>query len=131
MAVRMMTYLGLLYEALIKAKIIKRGDLLPRIYAVVFYTGPGRWTAPWNLAELLAEAPVGWDQLGPSLSYFFVDECTVPEEEMDNNNPVTFLMRMGRAQNPENLKVLIDLLKERLSDKEFPELRKAFAGLIC
>jgi hypothetical protein len=36
----------------------------------------------------------------------------VPEEELDIDNPVTILLRLGQAPNPENLKILIDLLKK-------------------
>ena len=39
MAVRVMTYVGLLYEDLIRRKVLKRGDPLPAVLPIVVYNG--------------------------------------------------------------------------------------------
>ena len=45
MAVRVMVYLGLLYQDLIKTKQLTRTGRLPPVLPVVLYNGKPRWTA--------------------------------------------------------------------------------------
>jgi predicted transposase YdaD len=40
MAVRIMTYIGLLYQDLIKSVHVKSGDMLPSVFPLVLYSGP-------------------------------------------------------------------------------------------
>ncbi len=45
MAVRIMTYVGLLYQDLIRAKQVLPGKKLPPVLPIVLYNGDAKWTA--------------------------------------------------------------------------------------
>ena len=53
MAVRLLTYVGLLYEDLLKSGEIGPGDPLPPVLPVVIYNGSDPWTAKTDLAEMI------------------------------------------------------------------------------
>ncbi len=46
MPVRIMTYIGLLYQDLIKTKTVLPGEKLPPVLPIVLYNGASRWHAP-------------------------------------------------------------------------------------
>ena len=55
MAVRMLTYVGLLLEEIIRKEKLEPGDRLPVVLPVVLYNGKRSWRAPLDLASLFAE----------------------------------------------------------------------------
>ena len=59
MAVRVMVYLGLLYQDLIKTKQLTQTGRLPPVLPVVLYNGKPRWTAAEEIAELIEAVPGG------------------------------------------------------------------------
>jgi predicted transposase YdaD len=73
MALRLMVYVGLLYQRLIDEKQIRPGDFLPPVLPNVLYNGTRRWSAPRDVAELVVECP---DELAchrPQMRYFLLD----------------------------------------------------------
>ena len=57
MAVRMMTYVGLLYQDLIRRGDALKGKMLPPVLPIVLYNGDAKWTAATDIAELIPKAP--------------------------------------------------------------------------
>jgi len=57
MALRLMTYVGLLYQDLIKSGQLLQGQRLPPVFPVVIHNGATPWKAPLELEELVASAP--------------------------------------------------------------------------
>lgn len=57
MAVRIMTYVGLLYQDLIKQKQNLSKRRLPPVLPIVLYNGEATWTARRNVADLIPLAP--------------------------------------------------------------------------
>ena len=57
MAVRIMTYVGLLYQDLIKQKQVLPRRRLPPVLPIVLYNGDGKWTAETNVADLIPRTP--------------------------------------------------------------------------
>jgi hypothetical protein len=53
MAVRLLTYIGLLYEDLLKSGEIVPSDPLPPVLPVVIYNGSDPWTAKTDLADMI------------------------------------------------------------------------------
>lgn len=87
MAVRLMTYEGLLYEGLIRSQQLMPRGLLPPVVPIVLYNGRDRWTAPQDIAALIATAPGGLAIPRPRRPYQVIDvgklyrQCTgVPAE---------------------------------------------------
>ncbi|MCP4675604.1 MAG: Rpn family recombination-promoting nuclease/putative transposase, partial [Deltaproteobacteria bacterium] len=51
MALRIMTYVGLLYQDLVRAKQLTEGGLLPPVLPVVLYNGERRWNAAVDMGR--------------------------------------------------------------------------------
>ncbi|MCQ9618230.1 Rpn family recombination-promoting nuclease/putative transposase [Paenalcaligenes niemegkensis] len=51
MAVRVVTYTGLLYQDIIRSTGLGQGDKLPPVLPIVLYNGSKRWSGPHELAE--------------------------------------------------------------------------------
>ncbi|MEI7990389.1 MAG: Rpn family recombination-promoting nuclease/putative transposase [Chloroflexota bacterium] len=66
MVVRMLTYIGLLYQDLIKSRQVKEGDYLPPVLPLVLYNGRTPWKAPLDLEKLVAPAPGKLKEAGKS-----------------------------------------------------------------
>ncbi|MCY4660758.1 MAG: Rpn family recombination-promoting nuclease/putative transposase [Acidobacteria bacterium] len=74
MAVRMLTYTGLLYRRLIKEGVLREHGALPPVLPIVIYNGRTPWTAPTDLADLFEKTDVAaLARYRPSLRYFLVD----------------------------------------------------------
>jgi predicted transposase YdaD len=73
MAVRLMTYEGLLYEGLIRSQQLMPRGLLPPVVPIVLYNGRDRWTAPQDIAALIATAPGGLAIPRPRRPYQVID----------------------------------------------------------
>ncbi|GAB6042682.1 hypothetical protein JCM17961_33590 [Endothiovibrio diazotrophicus] len=63
MAVRLLTYLGLLYQDLIKRGRMKPRAQLPPVLPLVLYNGVPRWGAPLEIGELIEPAPGGLEAM--------------------------------------------------------------------
>ncbi|MEO6191796.1 MAG: Rpn family recombination-promoting nuclease/putative transposase [Thermoanaerobaculia bacterium] len=95
MAVRLLVYVGLLLQELIRTQGLKGTDRLPPILPVVLYNGKRPWKAPRDLLSLFASVPDDlWRRL-PRLEYLLVDENRLtPEEREQAGNLVSILARL-------------------------------------
>jgi len=57
MPVRILTYLGLLYQDLINQGSIAAGEKLPPVLPIVLYNGKPRWHVATDINELIEPAP--------------------------------------------------------------------------
>ncbi len=53
MACRIMTYMGLLYQDIIRHEPLRRGRKLPPVLPIVLYSGSRVWSGPTNMGELV------------------------------------------------------------------------------
>ncbi|MFM8331072.1 MAG: Rpn family recombination-promoting nuclease/putative transposase [Candidatus Methylumidiphilus sp.] len=74
MAVRIMVYIGMLYQDLIRSQKLTAAQRLPPVLPLVLYNGNKRWNASQDIGELIAKPPAGLEQYRPRLSYFLLDE---------------------------------------------------------
>ena len=127
MAVRIMTYVGLLYQDLIKSKKLSAGKKLPPVLPVVLYNGNQRWTAATDISQLVDETPGGLSRYQPHLQYFLLAERDYAEEELKGlNNLVAALFRLENSRSPEHLlNVVVELLRWLPGQKQ-DSLRRAF-----
>lgn len=72
MAVRITSYLALLYQDLLRAREEPRDRLLPPVLPIVFYTGERKWTAATDITALIAQMPGAVAKYQPRLSYLLV-----------------------------------------------------------
>jgi predicted transposase YdaD len=131
MAVRVMTYIGLLYQDLIKSGQIKGGDMLPPVFPLVLYNGREKWTACTDVAELIAPVSSALARYRPNLRYFLLDEGQISDEQLDMDSLAACLIRMERYDGPESLREAIGALKARLRDPKYQSLNRAFTVWVC
>ena len=126
MAVRILTYVGLLYQDLIKAKKIKAGKL-PPVFPLVLYNGVRTWNAEREVENLIETVPTSLAAYRPRLRYFLLDEGRVSEESLNQpDNAVARLVEIEQLLNPEDLAPLIEKLKNQLNAPQNTELRRVF-----
>ncbi|MFA5632440.1 MAG: Rpn family recombination-promoting nuclease/putative transposase [Porticoccaceae bacterium] len=126
MALRMMVYVGLLYQDLIKSREIKRRDRLPPVFPLVIYNGMPSWTAPQRLSELISPLP-GLKIFQPEQRYFVLDEgrSSARARKLPDNS-VASLIELEGNSSPETMQEAVRRLRERLAGPEHASLRRAF-----
>ena len=123
MALRMMVYIGLLYQDLIKRKEVLADGRLPPILPIVLYNGKQRWTSVTDVAELIPVVPGLVEQFKPRLKYLLIDENAYSDTELASlNNLVAAVFRFEQADSPATIENLIRLLIDWLADR--PDLRR-------
>jgi predicted transposase YdaD len=126
MALRMMVYVGLLYQDLIKRGEVLADGRLPPILPIVLYNGSQRWSAATDIAELIPAVPGLVSEFKPNLKYLLIDENTYSTTELSSlRNLVAAVFRFEQAQNPSSIEGIINLLIEWLADR--PDLKRMFA----
>jgi hypothetical protein len=126
MAVRIMTYVGLLYQDLIKQKQVLPERRLPPVLPIVLYNGDGTWTAKTNIADLIPKAPGLLAKYVPQVEYLLIDESRYTVAELATmKNLVAAAIRFERPDSAAALMALIDQLNEWLEGQ--PELKRTFA----
>jgi hypothetical protein len=126
MPIRLLTYVGLLYQDLLRRGHLSPTGKLPPVLPLVLYNGARRWTAPLNVADLIEAVPDELRQYCPQLSYFLLDAGTVPENELPSlKNLVATMVRLERS-DPEKMREEIRELRHQLSGPDHFGLRQDF-----
>ena len=126
MAVRMMTYVGLLYQDLIRRGHVLPGRRLPPVLPIVLHTGERVWRAAHAIEELIPPAPGLVAKYLPKMRYLVIDESRYSDDELAGlKNLMAVIMRIDNPANPEALRSAAALLGVWLEDH--PELKRTFA----
>jgi predicted transposase/invertase (TIGR01784 family) len=127
MAVRVLTYIGLLYQDLVKQKQFSSTGLLPPILPVVLYNGKPRWRAAQNISQLIEPPPGLLRDYTPQLKYLLLDEGAIDESApLALRNLVAALFNLEKSRAPDNLGRVIASLVEWLCEPEQAGLHRAF-----
>lgn len=129
MAVRIMSYLGLLYQDLIRQKAFAPSGKLPPVLPVVLYNGEERWTAAQNVADLVEWVPGGLERYRPNLAYLLLDEGAIvndPEWSDSMRNVAAALFRLEHNRDEQDMLEVLGSLVEWLNASEQTALRRAF-----
>ena len=127
MAVRIMTYEGLLYEDLIRNGVVASGQLLPPVFPIVLYNGERRWTAARDIGDLIHPAPEGLGAYRPQLRYLLLAENEYRgAQAAPLGNLVAQLFQLENARTPEQARQAVDALVPALRSPELDGLRQAF-----
>ncbi len=131
MAVRIMTYVGLLYQDLISSKQLPVNasgrKKLPPVLPVVLYNGDPVWTAATDISDLVQKIPGGLGKYCPSLQYLLLSEREYKDADLEPlKNMVAALFRLENSHSPERLLEVVTSLLLWLSGPEQDSLRRAF-----
>ena len=127
MSVRIMTYVGLLYQDLIRTKQLTGEKKIPPVLPVVLYNGDAPWTAATDISHLVQEIPGGLSRYRPSLEYLLLSEREYQDETLKSlKNLVAALFRLENSRGPEQLLHVVTNLLEWLSGSKQDSLRRAF-----
>ncbi|WP_069383088.1 Rpn family recombination-promoting nuclease/putative transposase [Halomonas caseinilytica] len=129
MALRIMTYVGLLYQELVKQKKLTQDGKLPPVLPIVLYNGEKRWNAALNVAELVQPVPGGLEHYRPDLPYLLLDEGAIVTSEQwseETRNVVSAIFRLEHHRDQQDAIDLIGLLVQWLQAPEQTQLRRHF-----
>jgi predicted transposase YdaD len=132
MAVRILTYIGLLYQDLIKSGQVKvwpgQSAKLPPVFPLVLYNGVRAWSAERELEQLIEPVPASLGAYRPRLRYFLMDEGRLSESTLlQSDNAIASLVQIERTLDPMQLAPLVAKLANQLKAPQNTELRRAFA----
>ncbi|HET9209159.1 MAG TPA: Rpn family recombination-promoting nuclease/putative transposase [Thermoanaerobaculia bacterium] len=125
MPVRLLSYVGLLLEEIIRRERLKPGDRLPAVLPLVLHSGKRPWRAPRDLESLFVEVPPGLRQYLPRLRYLLLDAGRLDlDRPALNENRIATLFRLEAARSSEDFPLLTRELAGHISREEDPELRR-------
>jgi hypothetical protein len=127
MALRLLTYAGLLYESLLQHRLIPSGAPLPLLLPIVLYSGRRPWRAPTELSALMPPADPVLARYQPQMRYLLIDEgALLRAGALPERNLATLLFRMEHAQGIDELREIVHTLLNATTGPGFEELRRAF-----
>ena len=127
MALRVMTYLGLLYQDLVRTNGLSATGKLPPVLPVVLYNGESRWNAATDVGELVESIPGGLAKYRPSLKYLLLDEGLLHGEDHGvSRNLVSALFKLEKSRSKDDILVVVESLIDWLGEPEQSNLRRAF-----
>ncbi len=113
MALRLMVYVGLLYQQLVNEKKVLPGEALPPVLPIVLYNGRTPWRAPRDVADLIAECPDKLAAYRPSMRYFLLEERAQDLDELAGmNNLAAVVFRLEKCKTPEDVRQAGAVLRE-------------------
>ncbi|MBK1725610.1 Rpn family recombination-promoting nuclease/putative transposase [Halorhodospira neutriphila] len=129
MAVRMLTYVGLLYQDLIAQGKLTADGLLPPVLPMVLYNGQARWSAATDIEPLIERIPGGLERYRPQMRYLLLDEGALLAEERSPalRSLVHALFRLEYSRSPQEMLSILGTLGEWLHQPEQRRLRREFA----
>jgi hypothetical protein len=128
MALRVMTYLGLLYQDLYRQKLLTPSGRLPPVLPIVLYNGYRPWGAAVDVADLVEPLPGGLERYRPSLRYCLVDELRLAESELPSvRNLAAAVFRLEQGRSVSEFRDVLSTLAVWLHEPGNEKLRQAFA----
>jgi len=128
MAVRLMTYIGLLYQDLIRTdSLLKNDSKLPPVLPLVLYNGKQIWNSAISVQDLIQQVPGGLSKYRPTLTYLLLDESRHNLQGVSADNLVAAIFRLEQSRTPSDVHDMVRKLIEWLKNPEQTSLRRSFA----
>lgn len=125
MALRMMVYMGLLGQHLVKEGELQDGRL-PQMVPIVLYNGTTPWKAPTELTDCFGPSLPGLEHYRPRLMYHLVDEARLklhPVSEV--RNLAEALFQLERSRTPHDITIVLQALGSLLQADTMQGMRRA------
>jgi len=124
MALRMMVYVGLLAQHLVKEGELQDG-LLPQIMPIVLYNGAPQWRGATNVADCFAPSLPGLQAYRPSQLYHLIDEARLKLHPLaEVRNLAEALFRLERSRTPPDMREVLQALHILLKEPEMRPMRR-------
>jgi len=124
MAVRMMAYVSLLSQHLIKEGQLDQGKL-PALIPIVLYNGGRPWRSPTDVADCFAPSLPGLAPFRPQLRYHLIDEARLQLSSTPGvRNVAAALFQLERSNTPTDIAHLAAAVGEALQAPEHQPLRR-------
>jgi predicted transposase/invertase (TIGR01784 family) len=131
MALRILVYLGLLYQDLVKTRQLTPAGKLPPVLPLVLYNGDVPWGSAQEVSELIDTVPGGLEQYRPALRYCLLDEARIADSELESlRNLAAALFRLEKGRSPKDVQQVVTALLEWLREPEMAELRRSFTAWV-
>jgi hypothetical protein len=128
MAVRIQTYIGLLYQDLIRAEQLSAGGRLPPVLPLVLYNGATPWSAAREMEPLIEPGPPSLAPYRSQQGYLVLDERRLAAEgRAPARNLSAALFRLEASRSPADVMAIVRQLIDWLQAPEQTSLRRAFA----
>jgi hypothetical protein len=126
MALRMLVYVGLLWQDLVRADQLTPDGQLPPVLPIVLYSGDTPWTATREIGDLVEPAPGGLEQYRPQLRYLLLEERRYSETALGSmRNLAAAVFRLENSRTPEDVLRVVETLVEWLQSPEQADLSRA------
>jgi hypothetical protein len=106
MALRIMVYVGLLYQDLIKAGEVASPGQLPAVFPIVIYNGEAAWSARRDVADLVEALPGALTAYRPSLRYHLLDEGQT--QDLAPDNTVSDMIELDRIIDAPSMQAVFE-----------------------
>lgn len=127
MAVRIMSYLALLYQDLITTKMIAENGKLPPVFPIVLYNGKDKWRAKRDIIHLIERLPGGLGAYAPQLRYFLLEINAVDESaQFALKNLAAALIRLEKSGESDAMFKAMLALADWVKGPKQTRLRRAF-----
>ena len=126
MALRILTYTGLLYEELVRNGQVASGEPLPAVLPVVLYNGARPWKAAREMGELIATVGPDLARYQPAQRYHVVDERHLAENGLPSDNLMTSVVALEQSGSAQDLARVVEALQAKLGGSDETGLRQAF-----
>ncbi len=139
MALRMMSYMSLLYLELYDTKQFTKDSKtgypqLPPILPLVLYNGKPRWHKALDVNDLIIQSPLGLEPYRPHLRYCLIDEGAYDEDKLGEltalKNLVAALFRLEKSQSEANTYAVLHSVAQWLAAPEQLALQLSFTTWI-
>lgn len=131
MALRLMTYTGLLYQDLVRNHQLTVDGKLPPVFPIVIHNGLSPWCSPLNLSELIEQVPGHLSDYTPKMKYFLLDESAqLTDGPRQRDNFAADLIDLECSRSSEQALKIVKRLASRLRQIEHRPLAEAFKAWI-
>ena len=126
MALRILTYTGLMYEELVRNGKVKAGEPLPAVLPVVLYNGERPWRSTREMRELITAVGPDFAPCQPAQWYHVVDERHLEEDDLPGGNLMSSVVQLEQGGSAADLIRVAEALGAKLSDPGDAALRRVF-----
>lgn len=126
MAVRMLTYICLLYQDLQKNGKLAKDGKLPPVLPLVLYNGRKKWRAATGISDLIYDISGGLAKYRPDFQYLLLNEQKYADDSLPAHNLVSAIFRLEQSQSPDDIRMVVRTLITWLKHPEQSTLRRAF-----